>query len=421
MFVGGHSTLSLAIFLVVIGFNDIANDRTGRLTTVLAAFLNKNRDDDFRIALGGITDEPGVIFKLFLFAEAVAGVVADDLCSAGFSAEFDAGELELAAGAARFVHHAIHTVGDFFDGVFGKGEFLFGDILGVFEHVRLLENSSGGNASDKMGELYGSGGDGALADGDGYGLTGIPFAVEDALDPLFGRHEASFFRRKIDARFVTDAQFIAVVGEAIDAKFHADGIEKDVAGFQDGFVQVSDTVRRRALLGGINPTLELAAVERAVARAIGGEAFRDAMVFEHGGGGDNFVDGTGCELGLNSAVQERVQRILVELAPFFLRNADSEIIGIGSRAADHCQDIAGAGVKSDDSARAHAERLFGDLLEIEIDGERDLFAGNRILLGKVIDFLADAVDDHAAHAVGAHQDFVVLALEAGFADDVAGT
>jgi len=40
------------------------------------------------------------------------------------------------------------------------------------------------------------------------------------------------------------------------------------------------------------------------------------------------------------------------------------------------------------------------------------------LLGKVIDFFADAIDDDAAHAVRAHQDVVVLTFEAGFADDV---
>jgi len=48
----------------------------------------------------------------------------------------------------------------------------------------------------------------------------------------------------------------------------------------------------------------------------------------------------------------------------------------------------------------------------------NLFAGDRILLGKVIYFFANAVDDDAAHAVRAHQDVVVLALKSGFADDV---
>src|SRR5579885_2383108 len=36
----------------------------------------------------------------------------------------------------------------------------------------------------------------------------------------------------------------------------------------------------------------------------------------------------------------------------------------------------------------------------------------------MVNFFADAVDDDAAHAVRAHQNVVVLALEAGFADHV---
>ena len=102
-------------------------------------------------------------------------------------------------------------------------------------------------------------------------------------------------------------------------------------------------------------------------------------------------------------------------------DADGEIVGVGRGAADHGQHFAGARIESDDGAGPRAERLFGDLLQIEINGELNLFAGNGILLRKVIHFLADAVDDDAAHAVGAHQDVVVLALETGFADHVAGT
>ncbi len=369
---------------------------------MLATFLNENRDDDFRIALGGIADEPGVVFKFFLFGKFRAGAIPNNLRGAGFSAELDAGQFQLAAGAAGFVDDAIHTVGDAFDGVLGEREFVFPDILRVLEHVRLLEDSAGGDAADKTRELNRSSGDSALADGNGDCFACIPLAVEDALDPWFGRHEAGFFGRKIDAGFMADAHFVAVIGEAVDAEFHADGVEKDVTGFKDGLVQVGGTVRCRAFLGGINPTFELTAVEGAVARAIGGETFGDAAVLEHGGGSNNFVDGTGGELGLNGAIEKRMERILVELAPLFFRNADGEIIGIGSGAADHCEDFTSARIKSDDSARARAERLFRDRLQIEIDGERDLFAGNRILLRKVIDFLTDAVDDDAAHAVSAH-------------------
>jgi hypothetical protein len=59
------------------------------------------------------------------------------------------------------------------------------------------------------------------------------------------------------------------------------------------------------------------------------------------------------------------------------------------------------------------------LLQIHINAELNLLTGDGILLCEVVDFFANAIDDDAAHAVRAHQDVVVLAFEAGLADDVA--
>src|SRR5580692_10449075 len=117
-----------------------------------------------------------------------------------------------------------------------------------------------------------------------------------------------------------------------------------------------------------------------------------------------------------------MQRVIVETLPFFRWNPDGEVVWIRRGAADHGEDFARARVESDHGARPRTERLLGDLLQIVVDGELNLLAGNRFLLGKVpklFDFFANAVDDDAAHAVGAGQDVVVLALEAGFSGEVA--
>ncbi len=288
--------------------------------------------------------------------------------------------------------------------MFGEREFNFRDVLRVLEHVWLLKNTVRGNAADQASKLQGSGGDGALADGHGDGLAGIPFAVEDPLDPGFGRHKARFFGWKIDAGLMADAHFIAVVSQAVDAELHANGIKEDVAGFQNGFVQVSASVRGRAFFGGIDPALELASIKSAVAGAVSGEAFRDAVVLEHRSGSDNFVDGAGRELRLDGAIEKRVQGIFIELPPLFFRNAHREIVGIGSRAADHGQHFAGAWIEGDDRSGPRAKRLLRDLLQVVINGQLNLLAGNGLLLGEahILHFLADAVDDHTAHAVGAH-------------------
>ena len=82
----------------------------------------------------------------------------------------------------------------------------------------------------------------------------------------FGRHETGFFGRKVDAGFVADAEFVAVVRQTIDAQLHANGVEEDVAGFQDGVVKIGGAVRSGAFFGEIDPTFELAAVKSAVAR-----------------------------------------------------------------------------------------------------------------------------------------------------------
>src|SRR5271165_6243851 len=118
-----------------------------------------------------------------------------------------------------------------------------------------------------------------------------------------------------------------------------------------------------------------------------------------------------------------MQRIVVEGFPFVGANADGEIIWIGSGAADHREDFAGARVESDDRAGTRAEGLLGDLLQVVVDGELNLFAGDGLLLretAEVFHFFAYAVNDDAAHAVSAGQDVVVLAFEAGFSGKVAG-
>jgi hypothetical protein len=61
------------------------------------------------------------------------------------------------------------------------------------------------------------------------------------------------------------------------------------------------------------------------------------------------------------------------------------------------------------------------LLQIVINGELNLLAGDRFLLRETADFLANAVDDHAAHSVRANQQIIILTLETRFAGHVART
>ncbi len=65
------------------------------------------------------------------------------------------------------------------------------------------------------------------------------------------------------------------------------------------------------------------------------------------------------------------------------------------------------------------QRLFGGNLQVKIDGELELLAGNSLHVAERADFLAAAVDQHLARAVLAHQNIVVVLLDARHAHDVA--
>src|SRR6266568_2506421 len=87
--------------------------------------------------------------------------------------------------------------------------------------------------------------------------------------------------------------------------------------------------------------------------------------------------------------------------------------------AGHGQDFAIARIERDNRAGAIAERLLGDLLQVVVNAELNLFAGNGFLKGKLSDLFTDAIYDDAALAVGALQQIVVLLLETEFARKVA--
>src|SRR5207302_6450668 len=116
---------------------------------------------------------------------------------------------------------------------------------------------------------------------------------------LLGGHKSGFLGGKVDARPVSDAQFVTVEGEPVDSEPHTRRVEKDVAGMQDGVVKVHYPVRRSAFFGEIDPALELAAIECSVSGTICGEALWRIVIFEHRRGGNDLKNRTRRELRLD--------------------------------------------------------------------------------------------------------------------------
>src|SRR5215472_2350818 len=80
-------------FLVVVGLNHIAHDRSGHLAPVPTP-LHDDANGNFRIAARGVSYKPGVILKLQLlgFSESAAQIVINHLGRPRFAAELDSRE-----------------------------------------------------------------------------------------------------------------------------------------------------------------------------------------------------------------------------------------------------------------------------------------------------------------------------------------
>src|SRR5207245_7612691 len=110
------------------------------------------------------------------------------------------------------------------------------------QQMRLLEYASRSDSANHARELQRSRGDGALPRRHGDRFTGIPLAMENALDPFCGRHQPGQLLGEIDSRLASEAELAPVVRKAVNAQAHSGIVEKDVARLEDGFVQPHDTV-----------------------------------------------------------------------------------------------------------------------------------------------------------------------------------
>ena len=104
--------------------------------------------------------------------------------------------------------------------------------------MRLDQSAAAGDGRNHARQLDRRDGDGALANGDGNRFARVPFVVIDALDPFFRGHQARLFAGQINACAHAQAQAGSVVSDLVDAEHFADVVEEDVAGIDDGSVQI---------------------------------------------------------------------------------------------------------------------------------------------------------------------------------------
>ena len=123
---------------------------------------------------------------------------------------------------------------------------------------------------------------------------------------------------------------------------------------------------------------------------------------------------------MNGTVEQRPLGIFIQLLPFFCRDAHGEIVGVVGRLGGHGEHFTRLGVHRHDRASFPNQSLFGDQLQVIIDGQADGLTRDRIGLLEPAYLAPDAVDDRAPHAVDTHEVIVVLPLEPGLAHNIAG-
>src|SRR5438874_12781935 len=77
----GHGAVALLCFLLIIGFDYVADDWACGFAPV-SSRLNEHGNHDFWATTRRVADKPGIVFELLSFSEAAAQVVVDDLCGA---------------------------------------------------------------------------------------------------------------------------------------------------------------------------------------------------------------------------------------------------------------------------------------------------------------------------------------------------
>src|SRR5712692_2566362 len=142
-----------------------------------------------------------------------------------------------------------------------------------------------------------------------------------------------------------------IIRNPINAQALPHVVKEDVARFYDRFVQIHEAVRALS----VYPALELPAIKRSVRWTKCCETCGRHLVFKHGRGHDDLEYRPGRELRLDSAIQQRLCWILIELLPFLIRNSNGEIIRVGRGMADHGQDLTAARIERYHRAIASAQ------------------------------------------------------------------
>ena len=245
----------------------------------------------------------------------------------------------------------------------------------------------------------------ALSDGGVERVAAGPAALEAAVLPGPGGHEACLFMGQVDAGPAAKAALLREGLYLIDAEPVGHDVEVAVAGVVDGLHQVLRSV------SAVAPAVKNLLAEAYAAGAVDGVCNGNA-VFHNAGGHDELPDGARRVNALNGAVLQGKVRVVSEVFPVAAGNAFGEKVVVIGGFCDQGPELARVGLHDHDGSHLGAEGVPAGFLDVPVQGQFELLASLGFLSQNLAEHAARRVHFNVIEAFAAAQAFVQRVFDA---------
>ncbi len=312
-----------------------------------------------------------------------------------------------ARGTTGTVHHLLHAVVD----LVPVGRVAQDDVRHrVFIHrlhpveglgqVRTIPDAFVGHQRGGLGQLQRRRLHVALADTENQGFAGEPRLFARCAFPFARRHQARGFFEHVQRDLLADAELVHIGRQPIDAELVRQVIEVGVVGPHDRRVEVDEAVT------GTVPVAILVVVvgQHVIARVEHPARSRDHAGVETGNRYRRFDRRARRVQTTQHAVEQRPVDGITQLGVGLEADAGDEQVGVETRLTDHRQHFAGFRIERHHRATTPAQCGLGGFLQLDVEAQDDVLAGNRI-----------GALEHPQHAAtGVGFDFLVTDLTVQF-------
>ena len=252
----------------------------------------------------------------------------------------------------------------------------------------------------------------SLPNSEGNGFARQPFLLLGALVglalPLRTRQNAAHLAQHVDTGDLAKAERLHEIMDGLHTHFMRQRIVVNVAGHDDAAAQVDGAQRMAAA--------EAVIAIHPVAGVINGGGRIARPRFKGRQGHEWFVGGTRRIRATQGAIEQGLVNRFIERCPVFLINAVNEQVAIESGFAHHRKNLPVAWIHGHQGATPVPEQVFHQLLQPDVDGQRDIASRNGRLAGQPAHHLTGGSDFQLFAARNTMQLGFITLLNAKLAD-----